>query len=128
MLDIQVLFCPLKQDEMCILLGNLLDNAIEAVREVERKKRKIQVRMMTPNNMFLLENQNPYEEVRKKTEQQYLTTKTDHTLHGLGLGSVKQIVEKNGGFLEISDENQEFQVNITLMGKASGIDSQKVKE
>ena len=89
MLDIQVLFCPLKQDEMCILLGNLLDNAIEAVREVERKKRKIKVRMMTPNNMFLLEIQNPYEEVRKKTEQQYLTTKTDHTLHGLGLGSVQ---------------------------------------
>ncbi len=128
LLDVQVLFCPLKQDEMCILLGNLLDNAIEAVREVEKKKRKIRVRMMTPNNMFLLEIQNPYEGMRRKAEHQYLTTKTDHTFHGLGLGSVKQIVEKNGGFLEISDENQEFQVNVTLMGKAQDIDSQKVKE
>lgn len=127
-LDIQVLFCPLKQDEMCILLGNLLDNAIEAVRGLDRKKREIRVRMMTPNNMFLLEIQNPYEGMRKKVQERYLTTKSDQNLHGLGLDSVKRIVEKNGGFLEISDENQIFQVNVTLMGKVPGIDSQNTKE
>ena len=113
---------------MCILLGNLLDNAIEAVRGLDREKREIRVRMMTPNNMFLLEIQNPYEGVRRKVQERYLTTKSDHNLHGLGLDSVKRIVEKNGGFLEISDENQIFQVNVTLMGKVPGADSQNTKE
>lgn len=113
---------------MCILLGNLLDNAIEAVRGLDREKREIRVRMMTPNNMFLLEIQNSYEGVRKKVQERYLTTKSDHNLHGLGLDSVKRIVEKNGGFLEISDENQIFQVNVTLMGKVPGADSQNTKE
>ena len=127
-LDVQILFCPLKRDEMCILLGNLLDNAIEAVRGLDRENREIRVRMMTPNNMFLLEIQNPYEGVRKKVQERYLTTKSDHNLHGLGLDSVKRIVEKNGGFLEISDENQIFQVNVTLMGKVPGADSQNTKE
>lgn len=113
-LDADVYFCPIEDTEMCILLGNLLDNAMEAVRQLPLQERKILVFMRIPNDMFILEMKNPYKGKRRKVEGHYRTTKQDKESHGFGLDSVKQIVEKHGGYFEISDDGKEFIVNLCI--------------
>ena len=117
-IEANVLFCPLKESEMCILLGNLLDNAMEAVEDLEPEKRGVSVHMRTENRMFFLEIKNAYLGPRRKAEGRYLTTKENDKMHGFGLESVRQIVDGNGGMLEIQDDGSIFEVSVILMGNA----------
>ena len=117
-IEANVLFCPLKESEMCILLGNLLDNAMEAVEDLEPEKRGVSVHMRTENRMFFLEIKNAYLGPRRKAEGRYLTTKENDKMHGFGLESVRQIVDGNGGMLEIQDDGSVFEVSVILMGNA----------
>lgn len=115
--DLDVCFCPLGHDDVCVLLGNLLDNSIEAVKKIfEKERREIFLKLRTVNNIFLLEIKNPYIGTRRMSNNKYLTTKEDKGLHGLGLESCRSIVESYGGVMEISDENNQFIVQITIFG------------
>ena len=99
---------------MCIVLGNLLDNAIEATAPLPLPQRQMQGFMRTPNKTCLLQVKNPYEGKRKKVEGYYLTTKPDKELHGLGLDSVDRIVKKYNGSIKINDNGREFIVDVTI--------------
>jgi len=113
--DMDVCFCPLGRDDLCVLLGNLLDNAIEAVKEISEKgRRKIFLKLKTVNNMFLLEIKNTYIGERKIINNKYTTTKKNKELHGLGLDSCRSIVECYDGIMEILDENDQFIVVVTI--------------
>lgn len=113
-LDADVYFCPIEDTEMCILLGNLLDNAMEAVRQLPVEERKIKIFMRTPNDMFILEMKNSYKGKRRKAEGHYRTTKANKESHGLGLESVTQIVKKSGGNVNIDDSGNKFVIGITI--------------
>lgn len=109
-LDLDVLFCPVKDQDMCVLLGNLLDNAIEAVEPMDMDKRIIKIVMSTKRNMLLITIINPYEGRRKKSGGRYETTKLDKKDHGFGLDSVEKIVKKYDGYFEIVDDGKIFEV------------------
>ncbi len=111
-----VYFCPLQDAEMCVVLGNLMNNAIEAAGQLPLPMRRIEIFMSTPNSIFLLQIKNPYEGKRKKADGHYVTTKPDKELHGLGLKSVEQIISKYNGTLEVADDEGEFSVLVTVFG------------
>lgn len=113
-LNIDAYFCPIEDTEMSVILGNLLDNAIEAVRDLPKEQRRIYVSMLTPNSMFLLQIKNPYRGKRKRVGEHYMTTKEDKEMHGLGIGSVELIVNKYDGSMEIKDSGTEFTVDIGI--------------
>lgn len=95
------------------LLGNLISNAIEAVRHTGEKK--ITLRIRTDETAFFLEIVNPYIGIVKKNEKgMYETLKADRLFHGLGLLQVKQIARKYEGRVDISDENNCFDVKVLL--------------
>lgn len=95
------------------LLGNLITNAMEAVRHTA--ERKITLRIRTDGTAFFLEITNPYEGTVKKNERGgYETLKPDRQFHGLGLLQVKRIVRKYRGSVLISDENNCFDVKVLL--------------
>lgn len=107
--------CPLKDGDMCVLLGNLLDNSVDAVKDLPEQERWVKIMMKSPNDIFLLEIANPYEGVRKKKQGHYLTTKKENSqMHGIGLGSVEKIVSNYDGDIEISDAGRIFKVVITI--------------
>lgn len=116
-LNIDVFFCPVSETNMCIILGNLLDNAIDAVKDLKKEKRWIRIKMINPNSIFILEISNPYEGKRNKVEGHYVTTKLDKTMHGLGLDSVERIVNKVDGVMDIIDKDFIFTIVVTLFGK-----------
>lgn len=120
--DIEVYFCPLSENDICVVLGNLLDNAIEAASQVERKRREIVLKLQTVNHIFLLSIENPYKGKRKLWEGMYVTTKQDKESHGLGLAGSRRIVEGRGGSFQIKDDGSTFRIETILYteGKENG--------
>ena len=108
---VEAYHCPVDETELCIIIGNLFDNAIEAVKDLPDEQRQIDFSIQNPNGIFRIEMSNPYEDERRKVEHHYLTTKKGNTeMHGLGLMSVQKIVEKYDGLMEISDTDNVFKV------------------
>ena len=96
---------PYKASDLCIILGNLLDNAIEASENCANNAK----------NRLKISTKNYYEgEINKDKEGNFLSKKKDKENHGIGLKSVKKIVSLYNGYIEIQAENSLFKVNILL--------------
>lgn len=106
--------CKVNGEEISICLGNLLDNAIEAVKEVDEEKRDIHIRIKAQGNNLYIEVRNPYDKPRVKCGADYITTKSDVRSHGWGLQIVREIVEQHKGEMQISDKDGEFCVKLLL--------------
>ena len=76
-----------------ILVGNLLDNAIEAT--IEAKENEINLCLSFYEDRFVIEVKNCV--VDKPKSKQLLTNKKDKSKHGIGLKNIKDIVEKYNG-------------------------------
>lgn len=101
-----------------ILLGNLLENAIEAAKQTEQKYLNVYITLkkgilkIKIENSFLPEN---LVHIKNKNGQKiFLTTKSTKESHGIGLKSVKEIVEKHNGIMEITSEDNIFCVSLIM--------------
>lgn len=102
--------------DICVILGNCIDNSIEAVNKIENKdERTINVEIIYRKNSLLLKISNPYLGNTKKDNQgNFVTTKFDAENHGIGLNSVKKAVQKYNGLVNIVSKNKVFIVQILL--------------
>lgn len=113
-LDLDIDFCPLEDNEICAILGCLLDNAIEATIKLPQEQRRIAVSIKTSGKILLLEVKNPYIGKRKKFAGRYMTTKPDKEIHGFGLISIEQIISRYHGILKVTDNGSEFKASVTV--------------
>ncbi len=86
----------IKDDDIIVLLSNLLDNAMEYVINLDRKKREIFFSIHKGNKLEIIVR-NPIENRPKIINNIIKTTKKDKDNHGLGLVNIKEIVEKYNG-------------------------------
>lgn len=98
--------------DLCIILGNLLDNAIEACDEIKLSDRYIRLYLDSFNKQFYLSLQNSAKEILSFNEKNYISTKRGN--HGLGMKRVALIVENYNGFLNLQNEPGIFAVEVTL--------------
>ncbi|HKM03332.1 MAG TPA: GHKL domain-containing protein [Lachnospiraceae bacterium] len=102
-------------DDIAIILGNILDNAIEATKEVEIENRNVELKLKYDIPNLYIEVKNPYIGDRiKDINNNYLTSKKDVINHGIGLNTVHSIVEKYHGVVHIMDQENIFDVKILL--------------
>lgn len=100
-----------------ILAGNLLENAIEAAIQTDRKYLKVNmtfqkgVLKICVENSYLPEALESGERQGRKT---FLTTKKEKERHGIGLESVEKIVEAYNGTMEITPGEELFSVRLVL--------------
>lgn len=95
---------PFRGADICLILGNLLENAVEAAQKAEGKK-YIRLHMKYDKNNLLLFVENNYKGVLIKTKDKRLkSTKTDAENHGVGLSSVYRIAAKYHGVVTIDDD------------------------
>ena len=105
--------CAYENSDLCVILGNLLDNAIEAAENSENKE--IDVRIVYAKNKLKITVKNYYTgKIKKDTGGNFISTKSDTKNHGIGLQSVTRIVEAYGGVMEVLTERSVFQVNILM--------------
>lgn len=115
-LEIDLLELPMAEYDIFYVLGNLLDNAIEAVEKCDADNRYINVKMLNKNNMFQLYIENSYKIEPHKKGKRFLSTKeNEKSEHGWGIENVKEIVERYKGMLDISYQNQRFQIDLALI-------------
>lgn len=92
--------------DLFIIIGNTLDNAIEACNQIDNKKeRVVSVWLHQKNHLLLYEISNPYNE---KSSQKA------GKIHGYGLKNVSACVEKNNGIISIEKSHNLFNVSIQL--------------
>jgi len=104
--------------DLCIILGNLLDNAIEATAKVTSEDRviKLSIRYEDGGNLFILIS-NPYnEELKQGGLGGILSTKANTELHGLGLYSIRRSLEKYDGKLITKPDGQQFEAIALVYG------------
>lgn len=105
---------PLTDIELCTILGNLLENAVEACALQTRGERRIQLAGETNGSMYFLKVENTCNG-RSLSENGHLTSqKGDSPCHGLGIPSVSKIIESHGGILDIVPREESFLVGITI--------------
>lgn len=100
-------------EDISICLGNLLDNAIEAVKQLSEDK-IIRMWITADGNNLFINMQNQYKNKICKKGERYLTSKKDERKHGLGLLIVRQIVEKYDGEIVIKDQNDTFDITLLM--------------
>ena len=97
--------------DLCVALGNLLDNAVEAARKViNPDDRYISVSIITADNSLIINIENSSE---RMSNPDLKTDKKNTLLHGYGISNVKAIAEKYGGVFTI--ERRELSCEATLI-------------
>lgn len=104
---------PVTDVELCVILGNLLDNAIEACAAVEDPaERFLRVYIGRFKGQLYISVTNAMAGQPKKTGRTYETTKGEN--HGFGLKRVDKTVKKYGGYLNRQHEDGVFCTEIML--------------
>lgn len=108
---------PFKGADVCLILGNLLENAVEAAKNVD-SNRYLKLKMKYDKNNLLLYIVNNYKgELVKNKNKGYKSTKLDAENHGIGLASVHRTVAKYHGVVVIDDSIPgRFFVKVVLYG------------
>lgn len=105
---------PYEAADLCIVVGNLLDNAIEAVQRVGISK-WIDVSIQYRQQKLLITIKNVYcGKILQDRDGNYISQKNDSLNHGWGLKSVYKCVEKYNGTIEIHYEENVFRVDIMM--------------
>jgi len=100
-------FDNMKHVDCCILLSNLIDNAIEANDKLENK-RYIYLRARRTESLFYFEIKNPMVGELQREEERIISTKEEDEKHGIGLLNVCDIIHTYKGQYHITTDNQEY--------------------
>lgn len=99
--------------DISVILGNLLDNAITALKKCKQTK-KIHVVMRETTGTLFIKVENSHEENIKVKGSKIISTKEDKHNHGIGLKNVQKIVNSYSGTMEIDYDKNNFSVKIFL--------------
>lgn len=98
--------------DMCVILGNLLDNAIESCMNIEENKRFIRIYIAVMKNQLYMSIQNSAKEELNFNERNYISNKRGE--HGLGMKRVKMLIDKYNGYLNLQNEPGIFASEVTV--------------
>ncbi len=105
----------MKQSDCYSLFMNIMDNAIDAVKELPKDQREISLAVRESMGMILIHEVNPFKGTLNFKDGLPQTTKGDSMYHGLGTKSIKGIVDSYSGDCEISiKDNNIYVLNILL--------------
>ena len=102
---------PIDDFDLIIILGNLIDNALEALEKIDDGQKEFSLLINYDKGRLVIQLKNSYVGELNKT---LYTTKTDKQYHGIGLKNVKSVVQKYRGTLDITFSNSIFTAEVIL--------------
>lgn len=110
----------MEEEDIYVLFGNIIDNAIEAVMKLESEKRVISIHVRRVNGFLLIKETNYCDGPIKFLNGLPITTKKDKSLHGLGMKSIQYICEQYNGNMSIEQQGDKFCLALLLSNKSVG--------
>lgn len=98
--------------DLCVVIGNLIDNAVEACEKVEPQHQFIRLYIGILRRQLYISVSNATGEVVRKLDEEYITTKRGN--HGHGLKRINNIVDKYDGYINRKNEPGVFVTEIML--------------
>ncbi len=99
--------------DLCVLLGNLIGNAVESCRKMQDgDKRFLRIYMCIRKQQLYISVTNSTSEVIRKLDAEYISKKRGD--HGHGLKRIDLVVDKYGGFIKRANEPGVFSTEIML--------------
>lgn len=108
----------IKSVDLVAILGNLLDNSLEAAEVTEDRLRFINLTIRRINDMLIIKVENGCNATPAVADGDLQTSKTDKALHGWGLQSVRTAAEHYDGTIETEYSNHTFRAVVTLSFEA----------
>ena len=106
-----------EEKDLGTIFFNLLDNAIEACERMENMDTWIKVSVKLLNEITVIKIENSVTGMEGIEQGRYISQKENKIIHGIGMKSVRQAVEKYNGIVKWGHGQDRFIVNITLFGK-----------
>lgn len=98
--------------DLCVLLGNALDNAIEGV-PVDGNN-EIYLELRNVDNFFMISVKNTITNSVLEYNPNLISTKNEKEVHGLGILSMKEVVQKYNGSIEFYESDNKFCCDMLL--------------
>ena len=105
----------IKENDICAIFANALDNAIEACININDEiEKRIEVKATYINGFAVIKFINTKINDIKFTGDRIKTSKEDNKIHGIGLASIKYIVNKYDGEVVVNYSENEFILKIMI--------------
>ena len=98
--------------DLCALIGNLLDNAVESCEKLTTEKPFIRLYIGVLKKQLYISVSNATNETVRKMDSEYISKKRGN--HGHGLKRINLVVEKYGGYINRQNEPGVFVTEIML--------------
>lgn len=100
--------------DLCTVLSNLIDNAIEASERELKENRKVEVNIKKVKDFLSICISNYCSTSPILHNSDLKTTKEDKKMHGIGLKNVKAVVSKHNGLMKNEYKDSKFIVDVVL--------------
>lgn len=112
----QIMFVGIDKVDLCTIMANILDNAIESCQRVYQGEKWIQVAIRRVNDMVFIKVENAVGELPAKKGRYLKSSKKDKKFHGFGIQNIQAAVEKYNGEFRYHYDEKHFEVMITFFG------------
>ncbi len=108
----------IENEDIYSLFGNLIDNSIEAVNQLDDNEKIISLKIKQVGNIVSISIKNGYKGKIQMENNLPLSKKEDNIHHGFGMKSIKMVCEKYNGNLRLNIENNIFIVTILFIKRS----------
>lgn len=106
---------PIDQCDIGVVLGNAIDNAIEATMECNKNEKVIEIILGIKKETLVIIVKNPYEhQLNRDRNGDIISSKKEKKRHGFRLNSINRIAEEYGGAMVLDIGDNRFSIIATL--------------
>lgn len=109
---VEVEECSFNKLDITVLIGNAMDNAIEATLKCENKL--VEIYIKETSNVFLMHIKNTFNGEIYFDENKILSSKRNHSSLGIGMESMEEIVKRYNGKMVYKNNNKYFELDIVI--------------
>ncbi|MGL4606697.1 MAG: GHKL domain-containing protein [Eubacteriaceae bacterium] len=108
----------IEETDLCIVFGNLLENAVEACQKITKKPKEVEVNAKLTSHGLVIIVKNPYEGEIIRGKDTLLSTKRVSE-KGIGLNSIESVAKKYNGSatFQVEEKEKQFRASIFLEPK-----------
>jgi sensor histidine kinase regulating citrate/malate metabolism len=110
---------PFDNTDLCIILGNAIDNAIEACMYVENEEKYIDLMIKYEQGNLIIVMENIFDgNIMKDRSGNFISRKADKDNHGIGMSSIKHSLNKYHGYIDVCIEGNRYILKMIMYSHA----------